>query len=394
MVDVKKMQFSKSISPVISPGVTQLCVTLAEFRQLLTAEEGNQTYARYANPTLTGTESFLEENLHGEKALVFASGMAAITTSVLALTQPGTRIFYGIECYRKTDDFFQLIAGKFNLDVKGLSAEEFNHRDLRNLVENDQPIIFFIETPTNPLLKLIDVERLSSELKRLRIRKQSTIIVDSTMATPFLFRPREMGADLEIHSATKYLGGFDDLFAGIITGSVKLLKKVQNARSIFGGISSPADLTHLQQSMKTFEIRMQALSQRGLATAEFLKSQPKINTVYYPGLPSSPDYPLAFSWAKSAGREVKENQPIPFGSVVSFAIADNPDKIESFANQIGHLGVNFGGVHTVLDPFGDRISPKFRQQLGINAGLFRLSAGLDYSQDEIISLLEKGLTFL
>ena len=210
------------------------------------------------------------------------------------------------------------------------------------------------------------------------------------MATPAMFHPREVGADIEIHSATKYLSGHDSLFAGIAAGPLDLMTEVQEARSILGGIISPPDLAQLQQQMQTFEIRIQELSRRGLAVARVLQLHPGVSNVYYPGLTKNPDYKTALKWVKQVRGKINDDGSIPFGSIVSIEIAD-PLKIDMFASQIGHLGVNFGGTHTILDPFGFRITPEFRQQLGINQTLFRLSVGLDYTLEEIISILQRGL---
>ncbi|GAI24222.1 unnamed protein product, partial [marine sediment metagenome] len=213
-----------------------------------------------------------------------------------------------------------------------------------------------------------------------------------TMATPYLVNSRALGADIEIHSATKYLGGHDDLFAGIVFGSSKLLQPICHTRALLGGISSPSDLVALHQYLSTFEIRMKAFSQAGLQTAQYLEKHPHINQVYYPGLSSSPYNFIAQKWALSQGRKINSDNSLGFGSVVSFELTNGSEEtIESFADSFGHLGVNFGGVHTILDPFGWRQTPEMRQQLGITPALFRLSVGLDHKPEEIVGLLEESL---
>lgn len=385
--------FSRFTAPTVASGVTKRVGTLTEFAELLQGERGNETYGRYLNPTLTETEKVLESVLGAERVLVFASGMAAIATTIAGLAQPGTRFIYSQECYRKTDQLFLFLRSHYSFPVTGLRPEDFKDQDWRNSFQDNEHLIIFLETPSNPLLKLVDVEKLCDKLDNLRIRDKITVIIDSTMATPALFNPRKAGADIEIHSATKYLAGHDSLFAGIVAGPPDLMTIIQEARSILGGISSPSDLAQLQQQIQTFGVRIPELSLRGLAVARFLKSHPRVKNVYYPGLPENSSYETALKWTRQVGTKINPDGSIPFGSVVSFDIAD-PAKIDAFANNVGHLGVNFGGTHTILDPFGYRALPEFRQQLGIGENLFRLSVGLDYNLEEIVSILQNGLDSL
>lgn len=382
--------FSRFTAPTVASGVTKRVGTLTEFAELLQGERGNETYGRYLNPTLTETEKVLESVLLAERVLVFALGMAAISSTIAGLAQPETRFIYSQECYRKTDQLFLSLRSHYGFSVTGLRPEDFNNQDWSSLIHDNDHLVVFLETPSNPLLKLVDVEKLCDKLDNLGIRDEVTVIVDSTMATPALFHPRKAGADIEIHSATKYLAGHDNLFAGIVAGPLDLMTEIQEARSILGGVSSPSDLAQLQQQMQTFGIRMSELSLRGLTVARFLKSHPRVKNVYYPGLPENSSYETALKWTRQVGARINSDGSIPFGSVVSFDIAD-PAKIDAFANNVGHLGVNFGGTHTILDPFGYRALPEFRQQLGIGENLFRLSVGLDYNLEKIISILQTGL---
>lgn len=386
----ERLDFSRFTAPIVASGVTKRVGTLTEFAELLQGERGNETYGRYLNPTLTETEKALENVLEAERVLVFASGMAAISSTITGLAQPGTRFIYSQECYRKTDQLFLSLRSHYGFSVTGLRPEDFHDQDWSSLVHNNGHSVVFLETPSNPLLKLVDVEELCGKLGNLGIRDKVTVIIDSTMATPAMFHPREAGADIEIHSATKYLAGHDNLFAGIVAGPLDLMTEIQEARSILGGVSSPSDLAQLQQQVQTFGIRMSELSLRGLAAAKFLKSHPGVKNVYYPGLPENSNYETALKWTKQVGAKINPDGSIPFGSVVSFDITDSA-KIDAFANNVGHLGVNFGGTHTILDPFGFRALPEFRQQLGIGENLFRLSVGLDYNLDKIISILQTGL---
>lgn len=386
----ERSDLSRFTAPTVISGVTERVGSLKEFAELLQGERGNETYGRYLNPTLTETEKVFERFLSAERVLLFASGMAAISSTIAGLARPGTKFIYSHGCYRKTDQLFLSLRSHYDFPVTGLRPEDFENQDWRHLVHGSEHVVVFLETPSNPLLKLIDVEKLCSKLDTLGVRDRVSVIVDSTMATPSLFHPREAGSDIEIHSATKYLAGHDSLFAGIVAGPLGLMERIHEARSILGGIINPSDLALLQQQMQTFGIRMSELSRRGLEVARFLTVHPKVKTVHYPGLPESKDYRIASKWVRQAGIRINPDGTIPFGSVISFEMSD-PSKIDMFANTVGHLGVNFGGTHTILDPFGYRISPEFRQQLGISQNLFRLSVGLDYPLDTIISLLNDGL---
>lgn len=379
-----------SIAPIIIPGVTVRSPSLELLFALAHSNRGNETYGRYLNPTLTATEKTLERMFDVQRALVFGSGMAAISSTILTVLKPSARVIYSLECYRKTHEFFEFLRDKVGVAVFALTPDQLMGQNWMEFVGVDGDIVLFLETPSNPLLKLIDIEQLCKTLKESGLRERTTLIVDSTLATPSLFQPRKAGADIEIHSATKYLGGHDNLFSGVVMGEHDAVERIQNFRSILGGISSPEDLAKLAQQLETFPVRIAELSKSGVAVAKFLAAQAQIRTVYYPGLPTSPFFDLATKWTGASGVvRAGPDGSIPFGSVVSFDLA-NPNRAERFANAVGHLGVNFGGTHTILDPFGYRMAEEFRQQLGISTSLFRLSVGLDYSPSEVCNLLQRG----
>lgn len=390
----KKDSLTRSIAPIAVAGVTCRVSSLKEFSGLQKSEAGNLTYGRYLNYSLTEAEKKLEKILNSERAVLCASGMAAITSTLFTLVQDRkTQIIYSRQSYRKTDQLINnVFARQLEIPVHEASPEIFNGKfdDIVETIALKPTTIIFLETPTNPLLKLIDIRKLSSQIKKYKRRGFKIItIIDSTMATPYLLNPRKLGGDIEIHSLTKYLGGHDDMFAGVVAGPKKLIEPVCEMRSLLGGINSPPDLVQLQIRFDTFDIRMKEISKIGLHIAQLLHKHQRVAKVYYPGLKASPYCQLAKQWTKSVGKKHPDGEDIPFGSVVSFEIKSK--KIKGFANKFGLLGVNFGGTHTVLDPLGYRMTPKFRKQLGINERLFRLSVGLDLKEEEITSRLLKAL---
>ncbi len=261
---------------------------ILEFMRSKEAEEPGLRceYGRYSNPTQTAAEGKLASLEGAEKALLFGSGMAAITTTLLARLSSGDHLVLVSDCYHRTREFALAFLDRWGIRTTLVPVDQPGA--LENAIQPDTRLIF-AETPTNPYLRVIDLE----EVVRVARQHKITTIVDSTFATPVNLRPLELGVDLVIHSASKYLGGHNDLLAGVVVGSSLMLAGIEHARGVMGGISNPNDAYLLLRGLKTLDLRVRYQNESGLCLARFLEGHPAIRRVYYPGLPSHPDYAIA-----------------------------------------------------------------------------------------------------
>jgi len=334
-------------------------------------------YGRYGCPTQHAVEEKMADLEGGDRALAFASGMGAITTTILALLKKGDHIIFIDDCYKNTRRFFLDILPKFGIQSTGIKiGENINDR----IRENTK--VFFSEMPTNPFLRIIDISKTINSIKK----KQLITIIDSTFASSINVRPLEYGADLVVHSATKYLGGHHDLLAGVVIGKSDLIKKIQSQRDVFGGIIDPQTSYLLLRSLQTLEIRMEAHNKRGLAVAKYLEQHPRVERVWYPGLKSHPDY-------LSAKKQMRG-----FGGVVTFSLKANEKQTSKFIDdlKIPYIATNFCGPqslieqHAVLTFSCDR---KMASEHGIEGNLIRYSSGFE-NLDDVITDFEQAFSKL
>lgn len=259
-------------------------------------------YGRYGCPTQHAVEEKIADLEGGGRALVFASGMNTIITTVFSLLKKGDHLVFVDDCYRNTRRFFLEILPRFGIQSTGIEVG----KDISHYVTKNTKL-FFSEIPTNPFLRVIDLSKTINFLKKKKIIS----VIDSTFASPINVRPIEYNADLVIHSATKYLGGHHDLLAGVVIGKSGLMDEIQEQRDILGGIVDPNTSFLLLRSLQTLEIRMEAHNKKGLIIARYLEKHPKVERVWYPGLKSHPDYLLAKKQMKG------------FGGVVTFSLKAN-----------------------------------------------------------------------
>jgi cystathionine gamma-synthase len=338
--------------------------------QIVDFYEGRLTgvkYGRYGCPTQHALEEKMALIEKMERALAFSSGMSAITTTILALTRKNDHIIFIGDCYRNTRNFFLNTLRKF-----GISATEIPvGADIKKYLKKNTKL-FFSEVPTNPFLRVIDLKSTFKIIKEQKIIN----VVDSSFGSPVNIRPKEFGADLVVHSATKYLGGHHDLFAGIVAGKAELIEKIQKCRDILGGIIDPHTSFLLLRSLQTLGIRMQAHNEKGLRIAQYLENHPLVDRVWYPGLKSHPDYQIA------------KKQMSGFGGVVTFSLKASENKTSKFIDnlKIPYIATNFCGPqslieqHAILTFYNDRISAK---QHGITGNLIRYSSGFEDTRDVI-----------
>ena len=330
-------------------------------------------YGRYGNPTHSVAEKRIAALEGGARAVLFASGMNAITTTMLALLSFGDHAIVVRDCYRRTREFAKTFLPRW-----GIESTLVPVGDLDALAAAVRPNtrLIFTETPTNPYLRITDLAAVA-EIARSR---GIVTAVDSTFGTPVNVRPIELGIDLVIHSATKYLAGHNDLLAGVVVGANRLVTKIEEMRGILGGVSGPYDAYLLLRGLKTLALRVRQQNTSGMRVAQFLDSHPAINRVYYPGLPSHPDH------------EIAKRQMKGFGGVVSFELAGDKATTGRFidAVRLPYIGPTLGGVEGIIQQQALFISldPQERAKAGIKDTLVRYALGIEDADDIIADLAQ------
>lgn len=335
-------------------------------------------YGRYGNPTQSAAERKLAALEGGERALLFASGMAAVSTTLLTLLSTGDHIIMGRDSFYQTREFAETLLSRWGIEM--------------TLVENNRPEAFvaairpktrllFVECPSNPYLRVADLPKL---VEIARANKLLTV-VDSTFATPLNMRPLQFGVDIVIHSATKYLAGHNDLLAGVVIGSKQALADIGAVRSLLGGITSADDASLLIRGMKTLDLRVRRQNENGLRVAQFLEKQPGVERVWYPGLASHPDH------------EVACHQMTGFGGVVSFELKGDFEQTGRFVDslQLPFIGPTLGGVESIISQPATLYSldPFERKLAGMKDNLLRYSLGIE-DADDLVTDLQQALAGL
>jgi len=334
-------------------------------------------YGRYGNPTAQIAEKRLADLEGAEDCVVFTSGMSAITTTILTLVQSGDHIVITDDSYKKTLEFCRSYLKQFGVECTIVPFGDY--KVLEKAVKKNTRFIFS-ESPTNPYLNIFDLIK----IKHIADKYNVLTLIDSTFATPFNQRPIEFGMDLVLQSATKYLGGHNDILAGAVLGKKELVDKIRNLHKSMGGLIDPHCCYLLLRGLKTFPLRVKKQNETALKVAEFLKNHPRVKKVYYPFLKSHSHY------------EVARKQMAGGGGVVTFETKGNLNTAKRFldALKLCYIGPSLGGVetlitHPALVSYYD-YTRKERYELGITDTLFRLAVGIEDVED-IIKDLERGL---
>jgi cystathionine gamma-synthase len=349
--------------------------------ELIDYMEGNierEEYGRYGNPTQRAVERKLAALDGGEAALLFSTGMCAITTTLLAMLGRGSHLVLTEDGYRRTRQFCRTLLHR--LGIECTFVETGNYEALEASIRPTTRLIFS-ESPTNPHLRVMDLERLVAIGRERNVK----IAIDSTFATPYNQRPLDFGIDLVIHSATKYLGGHNDLMAGVVVGSRGLVSAIRDMQAMLGGITDPHTAYLLLRGMKTLGIRLRKQNENGITVARFLEGHPRVRRVYYPGLSSHPDYKVACEQMKG------------FGGVVSFEIDGDMKTTSTFIDRlhIPYIAPSLGGVETLIEQPAlmsyFEMTSEDRAAIGIADQLVRLSLGVE-DADDLVADLEQALT--
>ena len=348
--------------------------------ELIAYQEGRlrrEEYGRYGNPTWKAVERKLCELEGAEEAVLFASGMCAATTLFFALLPAGSHLVVTGDCYRRTRQFI----GDY-LARMGVETTVIDPADTKQLESalRDETALFFTESPTNPYLRVTDV----AETARICHAHGAKVVVDATFATPVNHRPLDEGADLVIHSATKYLGGHNDLLAGTLAGASEIISPVRDAVGVLGGVVDAHAAWLLLRGLKTLALRVERHNQNALRVAQWLEKQPHVRSVWYPMLASHPDHETAARCLRGGGGVVTFELDTDLGGAIRF----------TDACRIPYIAPSFGGVESLVEmpatmSFWD-VDREERLELGITDSLIRYACGVE-DADDLIADLDRAL---
>jgi len=341
----------------------------AHFERRIEREE----YGRYGNPTQRIAEQKLAVLEGAEDCLLFASGMAAITTTLFAVLSRGSHVVVTDDSYRRTRQFLTQVLERYGIEVSTAPAGDYEAIEdaLRPTTR-----VLLSESPTNPYNYVLDLERFNEIGKRHRVKT----IIDATFATPFNQRPLEFGIDLVLHSATKYLGGHNDLLAGAVLGSAAIIDGIRSLQAVTGAVVDPFAAYLLVRGLKTFALRVERQNTNAQALAEFLAKHPRVTAVHYPGLPSHPQH------------EVARRQMKGFGGVVSFEVKGDEKATSRIVDacRIPQIAPSLGGVESLIEQPAlmsfYELTTEERLSVGIKDNLIRYSVGIEDVEDLIADL--------
>ena len=328
-------------------------------------------YTRYGNPSQWSVQEKMSSLENAESSIVFSSGMAAISSTLLAMLDKGSHIISSRDIYGGTYNFLYEDLDRYGMSVTFTSPTDIN--DIEAAIQENTKILYF-EALTNPLLKLVPIEKLVALGKKYHLR----VIIDNTFLTPYNVKMLDLGVDLVINSATKYLNGHSDLIGGTVSGSRKLVDRIWPQLLKNGGSMDPHSCFLLERSLKTFALRMRTHNSNAAELATYLENHPKIKKVYYPGLASHVQYPLA-----------KKQLNGKHSGVISFEIEGGDAMAHALLNnlKLPKEATSLGGVESLISlPYNTSQASLTKQQqkaIGINDGLIRLSVGIEDIDDLI-----------
>ena len=330
-------------------------------------------YGRYGNPTQRVAEAKLAALDSAGDCLLFASGMAAMTTTLFALLSRGTHVVVTDDSYRRTRQFLNSTLHRYGIEVSTVPAGDYEA--LEDAIRPTTRVLVS-ESPTNPYNRILDLERFAAIGRKHRVKT----VIDATFATPYNARPLEWGVDLVMHSATKFLAGHNDLLAGAVLGSRDLIGGIRALQATTGATVDPFAAYLLVRGLKTFALRMERQNQNAQALAEFLVAHPRVAAVHYAGLPSHP------------GHDIAKKQMRGFGGVVSFEVRGDLDTASRVVDAcaIPYIAASLGGVESLIEQPAImsfyELTTEERLEIGIKDNLIRYSVGIEDAEDLIADL--------
>lgn len=376
--------YSKSVDPITPPiytAATYRFSSTQDLQEYLRGERESFHYTRYGNPTVHAAEQRLAALEEAPDCLLVSSGMCALSTTFLSLLRAGQHVILTSDSYRPTHELFTNLLHRFGVEHTVVPVDDLNA--LEAAIRPGETKVICTELTTNPHNRVVDMERLVAIKKKARAR----LVIDATLATPYNVQPLKHGADVVIHSVTKYLGGHNDLVAGAILCRKGMAEAFREQRALIGGILGPDSAYRIIRGLKTFPMRMERHNHSALQIAQWLEAHPKVERVFYPMLPSHPDHALAKELLRGGS------------GLISFHVKGD---LEATSAVIDHLtlithSASLGGVESLAQQpaifsHGD-MSKEQRVAAGIRDSLIRLSVGLE-DVDDLIEDLERGLDAL
>ena len=345
--------------------VTPIHLSTTFARKKVDEPTGGYEYTRSLNPTRNSLESKLAALENASFGLAFTSGLAAETTILLSLLKPGDHIIGFDDLYGGTKRLINHVFGNFGFDISFVDAVDT--RNVEQAIKENTKLVW-LESPTNPLLKLSDIQAISEITKKHEI----VLVVDNTFLSPYFQNPLDLGADVVVHSSTKYIGGHSDVLGGsVMLNDEKLYEKIQYHQNAVGAVLPPFDSYLTLRGIKTLALRMEKHQENALKIAHYLEKHPKVAKVIYPGLESHPQNALA------------KQQSSGFGGVISFELEGTIDDAKAFLEKLERfaLAESLGGVESLIElpalMTHASVPKEIRQQIGISDTLIRVSVGIE-----------------
>ncbi len=350
-----------------------------EWQKIALGEKKGHIYGRNTNPTVEVFENKICQLENAEAATSASTGMGIISSTLFTFLHPGKRVVSVKDTYGGTNKIFTEFLPQINVEV--VLCDTTDHEAIEKEVSKECDLLY-LETPTNPTIKILDLERLSS----VGHKAGAIVVVDNTFATPINQQPLALGADLVLHSATKFLGGHADALGGVICGKRELIKKIYHYREINGATLDPMSAYFLLRGMKTLALRIERQNENALNIARYLESHPKIQKVFYPGLESH------------EGHDIAKKQMSGYGAMLSFILKE--DSFTAVGKVISkmkyaHAAANLGAVETIVGPPATtshvECTAEERKAMGIPESLIRYSTGIE-DLDDLKDDLETALS--
>ncbi len=370
----ERKRFAHSLVTPIAQTATYTFARLEDFEAFKAGDRDSFEYARYGNPTQRVAEQKIASIEGAEDALLFSSGMAVICSVLLAMLRSGQHMIIMEDCYRMTAKFCRTME-KFGVETTMVKPGDI---DALKAAVRPTTRLIFSESPTNPHLHVLDLNGLVSFAKQHRLK----VLIDSTLATPINQRPLEFGVDLVIHSATKYMGGHNDLMAGVVCGSRSLVDAIREFQRVTGAIVDPNTAYLLIRGLKTMALRVKRQNESAMVLAHFLERHTKVRRVYYPGLESHVDHAIA------------KEQMRGYGGLISFEIEGDIERTRQFIHglRIPQIAPSLGGVETLVShpatvSYYD-LSREDRLAIGISDELVRYAVGIEDAEELVADIAQ------
>ncbi len=372
-----KSDLEKKNGPLATPIYQTSTFEVTDNDEQLRATPTDHFYTRYGNPTNTVAEQTVAELEGVDAALTFASGMGAITTTIMALLKAGDHIVAQRDIYGGVTKFLSQWLPKLGIETTFVDTTEYDQHE-RAIRPNTR--LLYLESPTNPTLRVVDFKRVSTLAKQHNLLS----MIDATFGTPINQHPAEYGIDVVMHSGTKYLGGHTDLICGVVAGRADLIEKIHSTRTTLGNCMDPHASWMLVRGLKTLAVRVDRQNDNALRVAEYLSEHAKVRSVHYPFLKSHPQYAVARQQMRGGG------------GMVSFEVEGTGEDARRVteAMRLFTLAPSLGGVESLVSipvlTSHAMIGPDQRKKMGVTEQMVRLSVGIE-SADDLIADLEHAL---